>query len=574
MDISKRSLPSKSAAALEGMGPSIAALLEATPLGLVVASGQSEIIYFNPAFALMLGYVEGSLLGFTLEDLVHDADAAAARFHFERLCRGEVGTYRGEHRLRHADGSAVWVMVNASVLEAAENQRCVIVQFSNIELQKKAEEALTYSENRWNFALESARQGVWDHDIRSDTMFYSRMWRIMRSIPADEQIDGSRANWLGRIHPDDVAHVDAVVERQDRGESDSDTIEYRERTRDGRYIWILSRGRPVEWDEDGNPVRTLGTDTDITALKNLQHELAAQKERLGVTLNAMADGMMSTNAEGRITFVNPAAQQLLGMGDTDVCGRMSGDVFRLRSEATGAVLPNPICACLERGQLVRLDDDCLLWSKDGRVRDIRCTASPVHGERGAVIGAVLVFQDMSESRSLQRQLAHSATHDMLTGIPNRAAFDVALRQSITTAQAEQREHVLVYIDLDRFKPVNDTAGHAAGDALLKLVAQTIRGACRQSDMAARIGGDEFAVLLRDCPLGKGLSRAQKVVSQIAALQFNWEGGTYCIGASAGVTAITQAPPHAVGFLGEADAACYAAKAAGRGCVVAYADMRP
>src|SRR5690606_15083587 len=192
-------------------------------------------------------------------ELIHDDDSAAARQQFGRLMRGEVDDYRGEHQFRHADGDPRWVMVAASVLhsDATGQPVYLITQITSIELQKKAEAALAHSESRWNFALESARQGVWDHDIRTDTMFYSRMWRIMRGIPPDEEVDGDQAKWLARIHPDDLQHVLDNVDRQDRGDASFDALEYRERTRDGSYIWILSRGKPVEWDADGNAVRTL-----------------------------------------------------------------------------------------------------------------------------------------------------------------------------------------------------------------------------------------------------------------------------------------------------------------------------
>ena len=187
-------------------------------------------------------------------------------------------------------------------------------------------------------------------------------------------------------------------------------------------------------------------------------------------------------------------------------------------------------------------------------------------------GAVLVFQDVTQSRALQRQLAYSAAHDDLTGLPNRAAFERALNDAIASARNGRRSHCLIYLDLDRFKPVNDTAGHAAGDALLRQVAQTIRGVCRSHDLAARIGGDEFAVILEDCPLENGRMVAEKIVRAIGALAFVWVGRTYHIGASAGITAIEAKPASSLGFAGEADAACYAAKAQGRNRVIAFAEM--
>jgi diguanylate cyclase (GGDEF)-like protein len=147
-----------------------------------------------------------------------------------------------------------------------------------------------------------------------------------------------------------------------------------------------------------------------------------------------------------------------------------------------------------------------------------------------------------------------------------------LNGAISSARDGQRRHCLLYVDLDRFKPVNDNAGHAAGDALLKQVAQTIRGSCRSHDVAARIGGDEFAVLLSDCPAEVGQRIADKIVRAVAALAFGWAGRTYRIGASVGMTMVTDQPASPLGFMGEADAACYAAKARGRGVAVAFEEL--
>jgi diguanylate cyclase (GGDEF)-like protein/PAS domain S-box-containing protein len=550
-----------------------ARLLDAAPLGMFVTTLEGVVVYANPAFTELLGHrpEPGQVLDFA--ELVASETAVTARLHFDRLLRGEIRISRGEHQLRHADGHSVWVMVGATILPPeADAPALVLVQMNSIELQKRAEEALAASESRWNFALESARQGVWDHDIRNDTMFYSRMWRVMRGIPPDEEVDGDQAKWIERLHPEDRAHILANVDRQDQGDSDLDALEYRERKRDGSYVWILSRGRPVEWDEQGNPIRTIGTDTDITRLKLMELELAAEKERLRVTLEAMADGMISTDLDGRVVFMNPAAEKLTGLRATAAVGRAVSEVFRLRSERDDGDLPCPVEECLARATQVRADDDTVLHAHDGPQRDMRCTASPVFGESGTLTGAVLVFQDVTQSRALQRQLAHSASHDDLTGLPNRAAFERALSDSIAVARLGQREHCLIYLDLDRFKPVNDTAGHAAGDALLRQVAQTIRGVCRNHDMAARIGGDEFAVILEDCSVDNGQLVAEKIVRAIGALVFSWAGRDYMIGASAGVTAITRDPASPLGFMGEADAACYAAKARGRSRVVAYPDM--
>lgn len=555
-------------------GAALARLIDAAPVGMVVADLDGNIVYANQAFSELLGYAWDEDTNLTLQDLVGPDSATDVWLHFDRLLRGEARQYRGEHRWRHADGTSLWVMVAASVFEdAPEAPPQLIVQLTSIELQKRAEEALAYSESRWNSALESARQGVWDYDMRKDRMFYSHMWRVLRGIPDDEVIgEDHDLSWLERIHPDDRDRVRIESKKQGLGEEGYDTLEYREMTRQGNYIWILSRGKPIEWDEHGNVLRSVGIDTDITHLKVMEQELAAEKERLRVTLESMADGMISTDLEGRVVFMNPAAEKLIGLKAAAAVGHPVDEVFRLCREGGGAELPCPVRQCLATVTQIKADDDSVLCTHDGPQRDIRCIASPVVGEDGVVRGAVLVFQDVTQSRNLQRQLAHSAAHDDLTGLPNRAAFERALSDSIASARQSDIGHCLVYLDLDRFKPVNDTAGHAAGDALLRQVAQTIRGVCRGHDMAARIGGDEFAVILEDCTEENGRQVAEKIVRAIGSLVFTWAGREYMIGASAGVTAITREPASPLGFMGEADAACYAAKAQGRSRVVAFTDM--
>lgn len=553
--------------------PVLSHLAEIAPVGMMVTGLDGAVRYLNPAFTRLLGYsLEGgaSLDGFAL---LHPDDTNAGRQHLDRLARGESLIYRGEHMLVHADGHPLWVMLAAALSRDSDGQPdCIITQITSIELQKRAEEALAYSENRWNFALEGARQGVWDHDIRKDTMFYSRMWRRMRGIPDDEVIGRDHQDqWVSRLHPDDVARVLSDIPKQDRGDEDFEALEYRERSRDGGYIWILSRGQPVEWDEDGNALRTIGTDTDITYLKTIEQELAAEKERLRVTLHAIADGMIATDAQGRVTFINPAAERFTGYSADEAKGLHADTVFPLRHAHTDEAAQCPAMYCLTHKEPKEVVDEVVLVSPDGQTRDIRCSASPVLMPDGKVTGAVLIFQDVTQSRALQRQLVHSASHDDLTGLPNRVAFDRALSQAISSAQ-DNRRHCLLYIDLDRFKPVNDTAGHAAGDALLKQVAETIRGACRGHDLAARLGGDEFAVLLEDCPLPNGLLVAQKIVRAIGSLIFTWGGRDYRIGASIGVAAISAKSESGLGFLAEADAACYAAKAGGRSRAVSYQEM--
>jgi diguanylate cyclase (GGDEF)-like protein/PAS domain S-box-containing protein len=546
-------------------------VMENAAVGMALIGLDRRLIYVNNAFAGMLGREVRECAGSPFRNVVHPEDRSAVVLHLDRMLEGEVGEYRSEVRLKHADGNPVWALASAEELTSDTTGRplYVILQVVNIDGQKRAEAALAYSESRWNFALEAAGQGVWDYDVRADDMFYSNQWRRMRGIPDNEYVDPRQSEWLKRVHPDDVPRILATVSRQNQGEEGYETLEYRERHRDGHYIWILSRGRPVEWDQDGNSVRTIGTDTDITHLKTVEAELAAEKERLRVTLESIGDGVISVGADGRITFMNPIAERMTGVASAEAIGGKLDVIFNIVSDAAGTGATDPVSRCFETGEVAYLEEDAVLVDREGARRDIRASAAPLHLPSGEMVGAVLVFQDITSSRTLQKQLAHSATHDALTGLPNRVAFERALASVTGEANRDQRSHALCFIDLDHFKPVNDGAGHAAGDALLRRVGDVIRRTCRRQDFAARIGGDEFAVLLADCPVEAAVQVAEKIVRAIGAIQFSWDGRSYKIGASAGVTPIADDAHGPVELMSEADAACYVAKARGRGQVALY-----
>jgi diguanylate cyclase (GGDEF)-like protein/PAS domain S-box-containing protein len=440
---------------------------------------------------------------------------------------------------------------------------------TDIDRQKRAEEEVAAAEARWQRALDTAGQGVWDHDLRRNGVFYSRMWRTLRGFAPDEEVNGDLEEWLKRVHPDDRDRIRETVLKQNAGLIPRNAFEYRERHRDGHYIWILSRGGPVAWDANGAPIRFLGTDTDISSLKAAESDLAVEKEKLRVTLESIGEGVITTDGQGKIVFMNPIAEQLTGWTSEEAMGRMTPEVFVIVDEATGKPALDPVAESLRRQLPHYFNEDAVLISRSGERRAVRDSAAPIRTPQGELLGAVLVFQDITHSRALQKELAHSAMHDGLTGLPNRVAFERALTVAADQARHEMREHALCFIDLDRFKPVNDTAGHAAGDALLQQISNAIRRACRHQDFVARIGGDEFAVLLADCSLAGARKAAKQVIDAIAAVRFSWNGRTYEIGASVGITPVTSRSPHLTELMNQADTACYAAKAAGRNGVVVY-----
>ena len=307
----------------------------------------------------------------------------------------------------------------------------------------------------------------------------------------------------------------------------------------------------------------------MTRLKAVEAELALEKERLRVTLESIADGVISTDAEGRITFINEAAVHMTGWEENEALGEPIDIVFECYAEEEPGPRTDLVAQCLAQEGVCRAPGYSRLKGKNRRSRYVREIASPVRSESGAAIGAVMVFQDATQRRLFQRRLEHSATHDALTGLANRTAFEMQLENSLQQALSGLGSHVLCLIDLDKFKAVNDGAGHSAGDALLKQIAEVIRGTCRQSDFVARLGGDEFGLILNNCSVKMARNVTQKIIRNIASLNFTWGEQTFRVGASIGITAIDGDVGNALELYRNADNACYAAKRNGRGCEVVF-----
>lgn len=551
-------------AASQMEGPALLNLVQQLPLPSFVVSPAGHVLYANEAFWSLHGGHRNSPAIHSLfeEQLCKSLVDLASR-------RATQASFSTETLLHRMTGEKQPVLLYAA--SGAAGAEYALGQLSSAHLSEQQSE-LSQRESRWSFALEGAGQGVWDHNLIRETAYYSPAWYRMRGFEPGEDIDAELGPWLQRIHPDDQPAIAAATRRQDSGELRYNAFEYRERHRDGHWIWILSRGKPVERLPTGAVARIVGTDTDITALKQIEGQLGEEKERLRVTLQAIGDGMISTDADGLITFLNPAAEELTGWVLTEAIGQPVKRVLLLALE-DGSIPACPVSACLVTKEPVVLEDNVVLVARNRRVWDIRLSSSPLKTPAGALMGTVVVFQDISRSRDLQRQLAHSASHDLLTGLPNRAAFDAALQGASESARQELREHALCYIDLDHFKAVNDGAGHAAGDELLKEIGDLIRKSCRSADFAARIGGDEFVLLLMDCNLHNARRICESLIERIANLDFNWNGLRFRVGASIGIAAVTCRQPSAAQLSGEADAACYAAKRSGRGKVIIHADTQ-
>ncbi len=297
--------------------------------------------------------------------------------------------------------------------------------------------------------------------------------------------------------------------------------------------------------------------------------LSREKELAQVTLASIADGVMTTDGSGRVRYLNPVAEKLTGWSSDEAAGVALDRVFRLVDEATDAEAPLAIVSALNGELQAELERRRLLERSDGQRFAVELSVAPIRDGEGRSIGLVIVFQDVTDQRLLALQLTHQASHDPLTGLLNRQAFEDELRRTLESPPAGEEEHCLCYMDLDQFKLVNDTCGHLAGDELLRRLGSLILEGVPDSDPVARLGGDEFGILMRGCGLDVALARAQRIRESLERYRFVWQDKTFTVGASIGLVPIAGSWRGLGEVLSAADHACYIAKDKGRNRLQVY-----
>lgn len=307
----------------------------------------------------------------------------------------------------------------------------------------------------------------------------------------------------------------------------------------------------------------------LSRVRESETALYQEKERAEVTLYSIGDAVITTDEGGRVDYFNPVAERLTGWVLENVQGKPLCEVMRLVNENTREIVANPVELCLKCGEILELAEHTLLIRDDGEEVAIADSAAPIRDRAGHVIGAVMVFHDVGHARKLARQLSYQATHDALTGLYNRRAFEEQLKESLESAREERREHALCYLDLDQFKIVNDTCGHIAGDEMLKQLAQLLQSKVREADVLARLGGDEFGVLLRYCALDQARVIAEDLRRTVRDFRFICDEHSFETGVSIGVVVVDGRTHNFVEVQSAADVACYAAKEGGRNRVHLY-----
>ncbi len=305
----------------------------------------------------------------------------------------------------------------------------------------------------------------------------------------------------------------------------------------------------------------------ITAVEMLPRRLSAapdqERSRALATLQSIGEGVITTDKRGRIDYMNEAAETLTGSTSLQAVGKALEEIVTLVDESDRKLLADPVRQSLTTGVRVTLARKALLLARSsGEEYSVELGVTPLRNPHHELVGAVVVLRDVTEQRGLARQMSYQASHDALTGLVNRREFERRLQEALDGARTEEHSHVLCYLDLDRFKVVNDSCGHIAGDNMLREVAGLLRDAVRDSDTVARIGGDEFGMLLVGCPLEKARQIADDVCRSVNDYRFVWKDKIFNIGVSIGLVEIGRESGTLEEVMGAADSAGYVAKQQG------------
>jgi len=301
----------------------------------------------------------------------------------------------------------------------------------------------------------------------------------------------------------------------------------------------------------------------LSGLRESESELREARDLAEVTLSSIADGVLRTDASGRVIYLNPVAERLLSCSHEACLEAHVADLFTIEDEQTGMATVHPVLSGLSENRTIGPIGERLLVRSDGSRLPISYSVSPVRDGEGRLNGAVMVIHDASVARQLKEELSYYASHDPVTGLYNRTEFERELRRLWERAHRDKSEHSLCYFDLDQFKVINDTCGHAAGDQLLRELGAHLSRLLRKSDVLARLGGDEFGLLLPHCGTRRALDVAEKLREAVNAFEFVWEGRSYHVGVSVGLVPINHESETVDELLAAADMACYAAKEDGR-----------
>ncbi len=539
------------------------ALAESTAVAIFVF--RERFLYVNPAAALLTGYSVEELLGMDSMELIHPDYREELRARRDARLTGGPVPSRYEMPLLTRSGEQRWVDYAATRI-LLDGEPAGLASAFDITDRKEAEIALFESRERLRMAHRGAKLLTWDWNLLSDDIVVSEDAGLVLGFPIPAGSLKSRHFFDRMVHPDDRTRLLAAVRLAILGDGDY-SVEHRIVTPSAEVRWIAERGQAIR-DETGWVVRILGVSQDITDRVRTELALRREQEWAETTLASIDDGVIRTGPLGSIEYMNRVAERLTGCSATDTIGLTLDQVYRVVEESSRVPLPHPVDRCLKERRPVMLPGQRVLVARDGSERAVRDSASPIVGAGGELLGAVLAFKDVTAVRDIERERLELATHDLLTGLPNRSSFERRLARALERVVASAGCLVVLQVDLAQLKVVNDTSGHLAGDELIRQAGRRLTEWAEDRYPLARLAAEEFGFIAEAGGASDARAVAESLRSALQSFRFVWQDRVYEAHANIGyVTARSGDTP--TSLMIAADIACMVAKESGRDRIHEY-----
>lgn len=445
----------------------------------------------------------------------------------------------------------------------------LVWKFEDISEFKLLQQKHDQYKKKFNTAIQAASEGIWEWSKLNDNGdWWSRPMYSLLGL--DSENSSPSLEMMKRLmHPKDQKTFDRLIENEIRL-NQFFSMECRLTVKEKGFQWFRIRAVGA-FDSSGDLKKLIGSLVNIHSERSSRVQLQQEKDKAIATLNSIVDAVITTNADGIIEYENSAAERLTGLSSSESRGQPIDKVIEFYKEHSTSAIENPARKCLRSGDRMKQKIYADMLDKDGTRYTVQVMATPLVRKDGQVFGSVLVLNDVTNIRVLSRRLKYQASHDILTKLINRSEFEKRVRNAIDIAHNEEGNSAVLYIDLDRFKLINDICGHAAGDELLKQVAKLLRTIVGEKSSVARMGGDEFAVLIEDVYFSEAEKVAKKILKDLAAYRFSWSEKSFSIECSIGIAEIRPTCDGLTYILNAVDSACYLAKESGRNCMRKYSE---
>jgi diguanylate cyclase (GGDEF)-like protein/PAS domain S-box-containing protein len=459
------------------------ALMRCAGTGIYIVQN-GKFRYINPLFAELTGYSERELLGKYSLDLVHPEDRETVRKKAVDSLKGKT-SLPYEYRFVKKSGDIMWVLEKVISTEY-RGKRATVGSFLDITELKKAEEALAESEARYRSVVETGGAGIVIGDPSGRIVFVNQAFCKMLGYSRQELIGELFAKF---VHPDDTA---MVIEKFAEGLAHPEAeyhLEFRAMHKEGHVVWIYPSVSPIF--RNNVLVSGVAVVFDITERKRLEDDLKKSEERYRTILEEIQDNYFETDLEGNFTFVNDSMCRIMGYSKEELIG-MNYKTFAVKEDVD--VVYRDFNRVFRTGETIK-GLAYKFVDRYGNIGFEELSVSAIKDDTGRVVAFRGISRDVTERIRLERELHDIATHDFLTGLPNRMVLSDRLNVALEAARRNKNKLAVMMLDLDRFKIVNDTYGHSMGDKVLMAAGQRLTSLMRKSDTVARVGGDEYLVLL-------------------------------------------------------------------------------